>query len=82
VVFGEEALRVAEVPEDEIQAIVADIRRRDKERLQLEINTGSGEASRGLLIGNLPKPAPLIEPKRESKILNPEGAAIAPAEQK
>lgn len=72
VVFGQEALRVAEVPEDEIQAIVTDIRRRDKERLQLEIDTGSGEASRGLLIGNLPKPAPLIEPKRESKILNPE----------
>ena len=82
VVFGEEALRVAEVPEDEIQVIVADIRRRDRERLQLEIDTESGEASRGLLLGNLPKPAPLLEPKREAKILNPEGVAVTPIAEK
>lgn len=71
-VFGEAALRAVEVPEDEIQVISQDIRRRDRERLELEISTGNSDASRGLLHGNLPKPTPLVEPKRQSTLLNPE----------
>lgn len=75
VLFGEQALRIAEVPEEEIQAISADIRRRDRERLELEISTGNSDASRGLLHSNLPKPAPLVEPKRQATLLNPESVA-------
>ena len=73
--FGQEALRTAEIPEDEIQATVEDIRRRDRERLELEVANGNTEESRKLMHGNLPKPAPLVEPKRQSKILNPEEVA-------
>lgn len=76
VLFGEQALRITEVPEEEIQAISADIRRRDRERLELEISTGNSEASRGLLHSNLPKPAPLVEPKRQATLLNPESVAV------
>lgn len=72
ILFGQEALRAAEIPEDEIQVTAEDIRRRDRERLAIEVETGSTEASRKLMHGNLPKPAPLIEPKRQSKIINPE----------
>ncbi|MFN3454819.1 MAG: NAD-binding protein, partial [Pseudobdellovibrio sp.] len=73
-VFGQEALRTSEVPEDEIQATVEDIRRRDRERFELEVATGNTESGRKFLLGNLPKPAPLVEPKREFVILNPEEA--------
>lgn len=70
--FGEEALRISEVPDEEILSISSDIRRRDQERLSLEVATGGTEASRGLIHGNLPKPTPLLEPKRDSILLNPE----------
>lgn len=80
--FGQEALRTAEVPEDEIQAALADIRRRDRERFELEVASGSTESGRHLQLGNLPKPTPLLEPKRESKILNPEDVANLPLAEK
>lgn len=72
IVFGQQALRVAEVPEDEINSITEDIRRRDRERFETEVATGSSQAGRNFMHSNLPKPTPLIEPKRESKILNPD----------
>lgn len=74
IVFGQEALRTAEVPEDDIIAIAEDIRRRDAERFALETSGASNNdvAVRNLYYG-IPKPAPLIEPKRQTKILNAEG---------
>lgn len=77
IAFGMEALRVAEVPEDEVVALAEDIRRRDRERMELELSIGTLEASRRLMLGNLPKPAPLVEPKREAKILNPDSVSGA-----
>ncbi|AGH94469.1 monovalent cation:proton antiporter-2 (CPA2) family protein [Pseudobdellovibrio exovorus] len=71
-VFGQEALRVAEVPEDEILAVAEDIRRRDRERFEAEISNGNAESGRGFMHSNLPKPTPLVEPKREAVVLNPE----------
>jgi glutathione-regulated potassium-efflux system protein KefB len=76
--FGEQALREVEVPEEEIMAIVEDIRGRDRERMLAELSTGGLESSRKFIHGNLPKPSPLVEPKRESKILNPEGISDIP----
>ena len=70
--FGAQALREMEIPEPDIQALVEDIRSRDKERFELEVASGSSEAGRGLLHGNIPKPAPLVEPKRPTRLLNPE----------
>lgn len=82
IVFGKEALRTIEVPENEVDSIAEDIRRRDKERFQIEIATGSSESGRKFLHGNLPKPTPLFEPKRESRILNPEDANNLPVGEK
>jgi glutathione-regulated potassium-efflux system protein KefB len=76
--FGQQALREVEVPEEEIMAIVEDIRGRDRERMLAELSTGGLESSRKFIHGNLPKPSPLVEPKRESKILNPEGISDIP----
>lgn len=72
IAFGEEALRMAEVPEEEVLSISGDIRRRDRERFQLEVLNNGFVSSNDLLHGNLPKPEPLIEPKREAKVLNTE----------
>lgn len=74
--FGQQTLREMEVPEDDILAIAEDIRQRDKERFELEISTGNGDAGRKLLHSNLPTPTPLIEPKRETIALNPEAQTI------
>jgi glutathione-regulated potassium-efflux system protein KefB len=73
--FGQEALRTAEVPEDDIIAIAEDIRRRDAERFAVETAEGRSDYSsvKDLLHSNMPIPTPLIEPKRQPKILNTEG---------
>lgn len=75
IIFGQEALRTTEVPEDEIIAIAEDIRRRDTERFALETSGTSIEhdSVKDLLHGNIPRPTPLIEPKRQTQILNAEG---------
>lgn len=79
--LGEQALRELEISEPEIESIVQDIRRRDKERFEIEVAAkGPTEESRGLIHGNIPKPAPLIDPKRETQILNPEGLNVEPVE--
>ena len=70
--FGEQALRMMEVPEEEVLAVSEDIRRRDKDRFEMQVATNTREAGVDLIHGNISKPAPLIEPQREAKILNPE----------
>ncbi len=55
--FGEAALVQLGVPEEEAAAIAADIRRRDAERLELEI-AGGLAAGTALIHGNVPKPTP------------------------
>lgn len=71
IAFGQETLRGLETPDDEVMAIAEDIRRRDRERFELEITTQDFKSGQDLLLGNIPKPVPLVEPKRETKILNP-----------
>lgn len=71
ILFGEAALRTQAVPEDEIQIISNDIRKRDRERFQLEVLANDSHAGKDLMHVYFPKPAPLIEPKRSTKILNP-----------
>lgn len=72
-VFGEAALRNLDIPEDVVVEISADIRRRERERFQLEV-AGALEESRALMFGNLPKPEPLLVPKRSSKPLTTDTA--------
>ncbi len=76
--FGRAALVELGVSESEAERIADQIRQRDGERFQLEL---VGSDPRGLIVGNLPQttPTPLVSPKRETKMLNPE--ATPPIEQ-
>jgi len=77
--FSSEALRRLGVDEPEVVEIAEDIRRRDAERLQLQL---CGDISSGidLMHGGRWTPAPLTRPKKAGQALN-EGAAevIEPA---
>jgi glutathione-regulated potassium-efflux system protein KefB len=74
-VFGGEALRTLGTDDAEIAEVIADVRRRDDERLELQI-AGGLEAGRGLMRGNAPVPAPLTPPRHAGQALNPEAADI------
>lgn len=77
--FSSEALRRLGVQDTEVTEIAEDIRRRDAERLQLQL---CGDISSGidLMHGGRWTPAPLTRPKKAGRALN-EGAAevIEPA---
>jgi glutathione-regulated potassium-efflux system protein KefB len=73
-VFGEEALKALGVPPDEAAEITEDNRRRDAERLELQLSGGM-YAGRTLLRGNISLPTPLVPPKREVKVVDAETSA-------
>ncbi len=74
VLFGAAALRALDVPEDEADAIAAQVRRLDAERFELEVASNDTRAGIPLIIKNTdapgPKPTPLTRPRRESRVLN------------
>lgn len=72
-VFSSEALRRLGVEEAEVVEIAEDIRRRDAERLQLQL---CGDISSGidLMHGGRWTPTPLTRPKQAGKALNEEAA--------
>jgi glutathione-regulated potassium-efflux system protein KefB len=74
--FGQAALAQLGVPDEEAAAIAAEVRRRDGERLQLEI-AGGLAAGTAMIQGNAPKPTPFTPPKAASQALSEETAAIA-----
>lgn len=63
--LGALALRKLDVPPEDVAEIVADIRRRDAERFELEAAGGGLAAGAGLLLGNKMKPTPLTPPRRK-----------------
>ncbi|MDD0810037.1 monovalent cation:proton antiporter-2 (CPA2) family protein [Curvibacter sp. RS43] len=69
--FSLEALRQLGVEDEDVQAVGEDIRRRDAERLQLQLG-GDLKAGLPLMHGNRWTPAPLTTPQREGQALNPE----------
>lgn len=73
--FGGTALRSLGFSEDEAAETTADVRRRDQQRLALQISEGRLSAGRELAYR--PTPAPLVEPRREAKALTPETAELA-----
>ncbi|HLU66923.1 MAG TPA: monovalent cation:proton antiporter-2 (CPA2) family protein, partial [Kofleriaceae bacterium] len=78
VVFGGATLRELGVPPEEADEICADVRRRDAERLELQV-AGDIFSGQALLTGNAPgapEPTPLVEPRRESQPLSDETAAV------
>jgi glutathione-regulated potassium-efflux system protein KefB len=73
--FSEAALRTLGVPEEEATETVAEVRRRDAERLQLELAGGLG-AGRAAVLGNAPKPTPFTQPTRPAQPLSEETAVV------
>ncbi|WP_064749948.1 monovalent cation:proton antiporter-2 (CPA2) family protein [Lysobacter antibioticus] len=75
--FGEVALVELGVPADEASEVVADIRRRDAERFELEL-VGGTRAGVPLLYGNMQQ-TPLIAPKPRAGAAGAEAPAAGPA---
>lgn len=75
--FGEQVLRGLGFADAEVVETMADVRRRDTERLELQL-AGGIKAGRALLRGNVttPEPAPLTRPQRSTRALN-DAAAVA-----
>ncbi|MFI0848564.1 monovalent cation:proton antiporter-2 (CPA2) family protein [Mesorhizobium sp. IMUNJ 23232] len=73
--LGGEALSTLGAEADDVAEVLADVRRRDAERLELQL-AGGLQAGRGLMKGNAPVPAPLAPPKRPGQAMNPETADI------
>ena len=78
--FGRGALEYLGLSPEEAQETVADVRRRDKERLCLEQTSGF-YAGLDLLHGNGPKPEPFTRPRHAAQPLNPAADAIAAGQQ-
>lgn len=74
-VFGGAVLRGLGIPNDEVDEIVAETRRRDAERFELQI-AGGIYAGSGLVRHNGPTPAPLIQPRQSGRALSVETAEV------
>lgn len=78
--FGEAALLTLGASAEEAAEISLDVRRRDAERLQLELAGGIG-AGLSLLRSNTAKPIPFTSPSREARPLSEETASVTQAEE-
>ena len=69
--FGEHVLKDLGFSEEEARDTIEDVRRRDEERLVLQV-TGGMAAGRSLWRNNTstPQPEPYVKPKREAQALN------------
>jgi glutathione-regulated potassium-efflux system protein KefB len=74
--FGERVLLGLDFEPTEVAETMADVRRRDEERFELQL-AGGITAGRSLMRGNMttPEPAPLTRPRRDAKPLNEAAAA-------
>ena len=72
--FSAAALRAMGLPEEEAREVVENVRKRDLERLELQL-AGDFFSGQELLHGNQPIPQPLTPPRRETKALTPETEA-------
>ena len=79
-IFGENTLVGLGVDRQEAADITADVRRRDAERLDLQL-AGGIRAGADLMRGNAPVPGPLIKPRQTGRALNEETASVLPAAQ-
>ncbi|WP_313576756.1 monovalent cation:proton antiporter-2 (CPA2) family protein [Brevundimonas sp.] len=85
--FGQAVLEELGLAEDDVADVIADVRRRDEARLDLDL-TGGLKAGAALMRGNMPtpQPTPYIKPHREGRLVNedeaPPEAVIEPAAQK
>lgn len=74
-VFGRRVLIDLGIDEAEADEVMDDVRRRDQDRLEMQL-TGGITAGGSLMRNNTltPQPAPLVVPRREGKALNEEAA--------
>ncbi|MFN3514772.1 MAG: monovalent cation:proton antiporter-2 (CPA2) family protein [Phenylobacterium sp.] len=75
--FGKKVLIELGVDEVEVAEAIRDVRRRDAERLELQL-AGGLTAGQYLMRNNVqtPKPEPFAKPRREPEALNPEAAGL------
>ncbi|QCI65729.1 monovalent cation:proton antiporter-2 (CPA2) family protein [Phreatobacter stygius] len=73
-VFGQEALVALGIEPDQAAAVVADLRKRDAARLELQQHDGI-QAGAHLMHPQV-TPAPLVEPARRARPLNPEAEDV------
>ena len=75
--FGEHVLKDLGFSEDEARETIEDVRRRDQERLTLQV-AGGLQAGRSLWRNNTstPQPEPYIKPRREGQALNEPAADV------
>ena len=75
ITFGRQVLINLGVEEEEANDLVLDVRRRDEQRLELQI-AGGLRAGLSLMRGNIAttQPAPLVVPRKGAKALNEEAA--------
>lgn len=66
--FGHAALLEMGVPQNEADEILEDVRRRDEERLALQVAGGDVSLGNDLMRGNAPTPTPLTKPKKPGRI--------------
>jgi glutathione-regulated potassium-efflux system protein KefB len=75
-VFSEAALLALGVPETEAAEVVEGVRRRDAQRLEMQMVDGL-QAGRDLMKHNVPTPTPLTPPKRRGRPLSEQTAVVA-----
>ncbi|MNT27409.1 hypothetical protein D3C72_1630370 [compost metagenome] len=71
--FGEASLSFLGFSPAEAAEVAVKVRKLDHDRFELELAAGSTDAGRELLLGNVTKPEPLIEPHSSSETLNMPG---------
>ncbi len=76
-VFGQQVLIDLGFSDEEARDTIEDVRRRDEERLSLQVVEGI-RAGRTLMRGNMPttRPEPYVKPRREGRALNEEAAEV------
>lgn len=76
--FGEAALKELGVPPEEAEELMEDVRRKDEERLALQV-AGDIYSGTDLLTGNAPVPSPLTRPKRRGRVFDDKALPGRPA---
>jgi glutathione-regulated potassium-efflux system protein KefB len=66
--FGATVLSRLGVPQEDVEEITSGVRRRDQERLELQM-VGGIRAGVGLLFNNTPTPAPLTPPRQRGQVI-------------
>ena len=71
-IFAGEVLRFLGIPYEDAAETMAEARRRDQERFELQLAGGDLRSGGSLFKGNAPVPAPIQQPRRAGQALNAE----------